>query len=92
MSKILLLTFIVVVVGCGILWAISKKKKNMPKRMRAPMMMRNGRVVSPFMNSRSEGFTDQYTANIPISTENPIWMNSVPSVQSPWIGAIPNEY
>jgi hypothetical protein len=87
-----LAVFILIVVICFvILWFVAKKNKPMPKRMRAPMMMRNGRVVSPFMNSRSEGFTDQYTTNTPINTTDPLWMTSVPT-QSPWIGSIPDAY
>jgi len=77
-----------------IVWLV-RKNNGLPKsgRMMArPMMMRNGRVVSPYMN-RKEGFTDQYTANIPISANNPIWLNSVPdSSSNPWVGSIPGEY
>jgi|SRR5271170_3454356 len=86
---------------CGIVVvvvvAVNKKDKNLKSRknrmMRQPMMVRNGRVVSPtMMNSMSEGFSDQYTSNVPISYKdggNPLYMNSVPdSPKNPWVGSI----
>lgn len=65
-----------------------KSRKN--KMMRQPMMVRNGRVVSPtMMNSMSEGFSDQYTVNSNVQAQNPIFMNSVPdSPKNPWVGSI----
>ena len=66
-----------------------KSRKN--KMMRQPMMVRNGRVVSPtMMNSMSEGFSDQYTVKfLTVQAQNPIFMNSVPdSPKNPWVGSI----
>ncbi len=86
-------------VVCGvvavIVMAVKKKdntvKSRKMKMMRQPMMVKNGRVVSPtMMNSmNSEGFSDQYTVNTPISAQNPLYMNSIPtSKDNPWVGSI----
>lgn len=93
-----------VVIGFVVVFAIlacvmgcMKKKDNKTmsrkKMMRQPLLVRNGRVVSPvMMKNSSENFSDQYTANIPIDYgggKNPIFMNSVPdSDKNPWVGSI----
>lgn len=79
--------FLAIVALVTIVLLVKCKKEN-PKfmmRHRAPLMLgRNGRVVSPV----KEKFSDQYTMDVPINTNDPIFMTSVPDEPSnPWIGS-----
>lgn len=52
-----------------------------------------GHVNKPVIAPITESFTDQYTMNVPINTENPLYMNSVPdSLVNPWTAAPESGY
>jgi|SRR5579872_6985036 len=98
MDKSILLTIVAIVVLAVVVILLLTRKKNpkMMRRQRPPLMLgrgnnRNGRVVAPPV--KQERFVDQYTMNVPIGVENPLWMNSVPDGNNnPWISSIPGSY
>jgi hypothetical protein len=87
---------VVIFVIIFVLMLVMKKDNRNNMRHRAPLMLgrnggNNGRVVAPHMNR--ERFIDQYTVNLPINVEDPLYMTSVPdSPQNPWIGSISGGY
>ena len=96
------IAIVVIIVIIWVIMVVMKKDNRNNMRHRAPLMLgrngggngHNGRVVAPgHGHMRNEGFIDQYTMNVPINTEDPLYMNSVPSSpQNPWVGTINGGY
>ena len=90
-NQLLIFALILVVVVVVVVLVMKKSKPKMMRHQRPPLMLGrgNGRVVAP----HKESFVDQYTMDVPVSVENPLWMNSIPDSQkNPWIANIPGNY
>lgn len=85
-TKTFLIWAVIVIAIVVIIVLMIKNSKPKMMRHRPPLMLGrgNGRVVAP----NKESFSDQYTMDVDVKAQDPLFMSSVP-VNSPFIGNIP---